>query len=404
MTAPLTKVNEVAFLSNEVVRSPLALSNVEARIFALALGCLHQKQDSLDFTIHFQDITPGGRQGGSVYAELSTAQTRLTQPLIIMAGRVGRRRRDALSMFTRLTLDEGTRQITGKFNPELREHLLNLAGYFTTVELQSLLTFKSAHTQRLFWILRSYHNQQWNEPVDFEQLREWLFGTGSEQYSVWTDFNRYVLKPALEEFLAVGWEAKVTVQKRGRRVDSLLFALTNLNAAKAAPALATSKKSLTLVEIAAFRTELATKYKDLPPLYDRLRSDFELKEYQAREVVKHIDNLEDFRAVQKVLYDVVLDLTNNKPIKSLAAYTLSKLKAVLPVYQQVSVAASATGATAPAAPRDAVQLRAQLDNAQLALTFIRDDAPAGLYSEQEQQQRKAELEAEIATLTAQLDT
>jgi plasmid replication initiation protein len=49
--------------------------------------------------------------------------------------------------------------VTGWFNPILKEYLLGLAGKFTTVELESLLTLKSAHSQRLFWILRSYHNQ-----------------------------------------------------------------------------------------------------------------------------------------------------------------------------------------------------------------------------------------------------
>jgi hypothetical protein len=86
MNGPLnglqTKLHEVAFLSNTFVRSPLALNNVEARIFALALGCLHQKQDTLAFRIHFNDITRGGNTGGKQYTELAAAQTRLTQPII----------------------------------------------------------------------------------------------------------------------------------------------------------------------------------------------------------------------------------------------------------------------------------------------------------------------------------
>jgi hypothetical protein len=66
MDAMQTRLHEVAFLSNTFVRSPLALNNVEARIFALALGCLHQKQDTLAFRIHFNDITRGGSTGGKL--------------------------------------------------------------------------------------------------------------------------------------------------------------------------------------------------------------------------------------------------------------------------------------------------------------------------------------------------
>jgi plasmid replication initiation protein len=332
----LTGVNEVVFLSNEVIRSPLALSNVEARIFALALGCLHQKQDSLEFTIHFQDITPSGRRGGSAYAELMEAQTKLTQPLMMTRGKSGRRQRDAISMFAILSLNEGSRQITGQFNPLLREHLLNLAGRFTTVELQSLLSFKSAHTQRLFWILRSYHNQTWEEPLPFETLREWLFGEDSEQYRNWTDFNRYVLKPAMAEFLEIGWQVEMRVQKQGRRVEALIFKMTSTLEPDMNSAVRPAKRTLTLTEIARYREELAAIYTELPALYDRLRLDFELKEYQAREVVSNVRDMTAYTLVTKVLYEVRIALVNPNNIKSVAAYTLSQIKSVLPVYQTLA--------------------------------------------------------------------
>jgi hypothetical protein len=36
-----------------------------------------------------------------------------------------------------------------------------------------------------------------------------------------------VLKLALDEFKAIGWEVEVSVEKQGRRTDSLLFKMTN---------------------------------------------------------------------------------------------------------------------------------------------------------------------------------
>jgi outer membrane PBP1 activator LpoA protein len=71
----------------------------------------------------------------------------------------------------------------------------------------------------------------------------------------------------------------------------------------------------------------------LPALYDWLRLDSELKEYQAREVVNNITDLTAYQLVTKVLYEVRLALADRKPLKSLAAFTLSQLKAVLSVYQ-----------------------------------------------------------------------
>ncbi|GAB3637899.1 hypothetical protein GCM10027422_34890 [Hymenobacter arcticus] len=286
---------------------------------------------------------------------LHEARARLTQPLITQDKSKGKRRSDAIPLFTIITLDEGTSLVTGQFNPILREYLLGLAGKFTTVELESLLTLKSAHSQRLFWILRSYHNQTWQEPISFEQLREWLFGENSDVYPLWNDFNRYVLKPALLEFQAIGWAVDVTVEKRGRRTDALLFKMTNTQGNAETPELGKSKKALTLSEITEFRELLAAKYKELPALYDRLRLDFELKEYQAREVVNNITDLTAYQLATKVLYEVRLALSNRKPLKSLAAYTL-KLKAVLPVYHRCW---AREGGPRPSRPRRARLPRAR---------------------------------------------
>jgi len=399
-----TRLNEVAFLSNTIIRSPLYLSNIEARLFALALGCLHQKEDSLEFAVHFNDVTASSQNGGSQYTVLHEARARLTQPLITQGKSNGKRRSDAIPLFTIITLDEGTSLVTGQFNPILKEYLLGLAGKFTTVELELLLTLKSAHSQRLFWILRSYHNQTWQEPISFEQLREWLFGENSDVYPLWTDFNRYVLKPALNEFKAIGWEVDVTVEKRGRRTDALLFKMTNTQTSSEMPELSRSKKALTLAEITEFRETLAAKYKELPALYDRLRLDFELKEYQAREVVNNITDLTSYQLVTKVLYDVRLALAARKPIKSLPAYTLSQVKAVLPVYQPLGEPAPLAPALPPGKARANAPTGPQqrLADAQLRLKFVQQDAPTTLFSEQEKAQRTAEIEAEIAALTRQL--
>jgi hypothetical protein len=398
-TLQTTRLNEVAFLSNTIIRSPLYLSNIEARLFALALGCLHQKEDSLEFSVHFNDVTATSQNGGSQYTVLHEARARLTQPLITQGKSNGKRRSDAIPLFTIITLDEGTSLVTGQFNPILKEYLLGLAGKFTTVELELLLTLKSAHSQRLFWILRSYHNQTWQEPISFEQLREWLFGENSDVYPLWNDFNRYVLKPALNEFKAIGWEVDVTVEKRGRRTDALLFKMTNTQGGLETPDLGRSKKALTLAEITEFRETLAAKYKELPGLYDRLRLDFELKEYQAREVVNNITDMTAYLLITKVLYEVRLALSDRKPIKSLPAYTISQIKAVFPIYQALGDTTVSKPESAAKGKNAASLRQKQLEEARLRLQFVQQDAPTTLFSEQEKAARISEIEAEIASLS-----
>jgi hypothetical protein len=140
-----------------------------------------------------------------------------------------------------------------------------------------------------------------------------------------------VLKPVLDEFKAIGWEVEVSVEKQGRRTDSLLFKMTNTQLEEEKYEAGKSNKTLTLNEIAEFRKTLAATYKELQALHDRLRLDLELKEYQAREVVNNVKDLTAFHLVTKVLYDMRIALSNRLNIKLVAAYTLSQIKAVLPV-------------------------------------------------------------------------
>jgi hypothetical protein len=230
-----------------------------------------------------------------------------------------------------------------------------------------------------------------------------LFGENSDIYPLWNDFNRYVLKPALLEFQTIGWAVDVTVEKRGRRTDTLLFKMTNTQGSAETPELSKSKKALTLGEITEFRELLAAKYKELPALYDRLRLDFELKEYQAREVVNTISDLTAYQLVTKVLYEVRLALSDRKPLKSLAAYTLSQLKAVLPVYQSLGEVVGNPAEPASQGKATKSPQQQQLEEARLRLQFVQQEAPATLFSEQDKAARTVELEAEIAALTKQLE-
>lgn len=404
----LTKnLNDVAYLSNAIVRSPLNFSGTEARVFALALGCLHQKRDSLDFQIHFDDILPSG--GGRSYTLLDEALQRLSQPLLTYAKKNKTRSNTRIPLFSIIRLDEGTKLIVGQFNNVLREFLLVLSGQFTTVELESLLKLKSAHSHRLFWILKSYVHQDKPEAIPFETLREWLFGENSETYAVWSDFNRYVLKPAFVEFERIGWVANVEVKRRGHGVSALLFTMSN-NTPVTSEELATSKKALTRVQIGEFRAQLHARYDKLPALYDRLCKDYEFKEYQAREVVLHLNDHASFERILRVLAEVDRDLESGVTIKSVVAYALGKIKAVLPVYQllpaggmldegQLKVIQPKVSLTQKRAMQ---KMESELDDLNTSLRFVRDEAPEALYSPEERAVKVQEITDQMGRIREKL--
>lgn len=78
---PLSSNTEHAVLPSDLfVRCPLALNQVEARLFTLGLGCLNQDSERLTFQLTFEDVL-GDDNANSHYAKLEKAQQRLTQPL-----------------------------------------------------------------------------------------------------------------------------------------------------------------------------------------------------------------------------------------------------------------------------------------------------------------------------------
>ena len=130
---------EVDYLSNLLVRSSLAYSPVEARLFVRALGSLFQPPQPLTFQLAFEDIIPGNNQDGKQYAQLSVAAQRLMQAVKDKTSQPDGDSCQYLLLLSTISLDPGTERIRGKFNPDLKAQLLNLESRFTSAELEALL-------------------------------------------------------------------------------------------------------------------------------------------------------------------------------------------------------------------------------------------------------------------------
>lgn len=138
MKAITLNAEHLALPSDLLVRRPLALEQVEAHLFVLALGCLNQDSQRLTFEIAFKDILPEGSVDNQ-YARLEKAQQRLTQPLKYENLRLGKRSSHYIPLFTDMSIDQDTGLVTGVFNYYLRQHLLDLADKYTTAELEARL-------------------------------------------------------------------------------------------------------------------------------------------------------------------------------------------------------------------------------------------------------------------------
>lgn len=213
-----------AYQANALVRAPLRLTHTEARIFALALGCIHQGQTELPgISIPLERVMTQ-KKGGSVYETIRDACKGLMSKVVSIEARgKGKNRYTAYSIISYLDLNEGTGLLTGNFAPEIKPFLLQLAEHYTHVEIETLLTLRSAHAHRLYWLLKSWDDVgTWEVP--FDALRKLILGDDNEiTYTLFYDFKRYVLEPALREMHSLSWLVTYEVLKEGKKVQSLRF-------------------------------------------------------------------------------------------------------------------------------------------------------------------------------------
>jgi plasmid replication initiation protein len=327
MTFATKNLNELAYQHNDLVRAPLKLTHVEARIFALGLACLHQHSDSLEVSIAIVDVVKSS--GGAAYDLVKAGCLGLTsKPVRVESEKAGLRTLVLKPLFKLLKLDEGTGHLTGKFNDELRDYLLQLNGQYTRVEIETLLTLKSAHAHRLYWILKSWEKPSGAHTFEFDMLRKMFLGEESDAYSLWTDFKRYVLEPAKKELHELSWLVEYQEHKTGKKVSSVSFTIPLQQQAQSDTA--NIKTKLTFAQAEEYRKHLTAKYPPLLEQYNRMQLQFNLSEYQARKVANHIKDEEMFKKLTVTLRQVQLSVINNQPMETLVKFTVNKLKEAFP--------------------------------------------------------------------------
>lgn len=135
----INDINEHQMLPSDLLlHCPLALEQVEARLFTLALGCLTKHSQQLTFQFAFGDVLPD-MNADDQFARLDKAQKRLMQPLKYEGLRLGNRFSHRIPLFTEMSLDQDTGLVAGVFNDYLRQFLSDLAAEYAPTQLESLL-------------------------------------------------------------------------------------------------------------------------------------------------------------------------------------------------------------------------------------------------------------------------
>lgn len=119
--------------------------------------------------------------------------------------------------------------VTVKFHPKITPFLFELQNRYTQYQLSEVLVFKGKYSIRLYELIRSFLTQDElmegkEKEISFtvSELKKLL---DAENYELWNDFNRFVLKKAVAEINQCSDVIKVSYDtyKTGKQVSKVVF-------------------------------------------------------------------------------------------------------------------------------------------------------------------------------------
>lgn len=338
-TPPDKPLNTVAFQHNYLIRTPLKMGLIEARIFVEALRHIRQgdngSKELPPLRIHMSEVV-GKDDSAAAYSAVRQACKALVRRILNLLPITGDSKDlHEVPLMSEISLASGTGYITGAFNHKISPYLIQLAkvGNFTSADIATLLTMKHPSSQRLYWILRSWAGMGTGKTATHEEsLAELklLLLEDSSLYPVYADFKKRVIEPIMADFHApevgfmVDWEPLYT----GKKVTGLRFFIPR-DQAREQPALEAAVKDA--VDEEAFDAWIDGQSRQLKTAYAALWSTEGTGNYLskkvAQKVIRHVAGnpmLEDllFRTRHAIA-------TTKVDIIDMAAYTTSKLNKAL---------------------------------------------------------------------------
>lgn len=204
-------------------------------------------------------------------------------------------------IFSSIEHPAGQSYFTIMIDPRIRPLLFDLKNRFTTYGLKQALSLSGKYSKRLYEMLSQYKDLG-SMKIDIRELKRrlYLFDPRSkkEEYPNFSDFDRRVIKPALEQINRLtDLKVDYATMKTGRKVTDLRF---------------------TIDVVQRLRIDIP-----LPELRQRLTEKFGLRADQADTVMQRYTPAE----INRTLYRIQLK-NNDQPIKNIGAYTATAFSLV----------------------------------------------------------------------------
>lgn len=226
--------NELTILkANSFVEASYQMTLDEMRVLSLTLGVFDPTNPKRgfdltvsDFCKNFPDVNPD-----IAYAQVQKAIVKIAKRDMVL--------RDDEKMFVAVPFvtkrvyfkQEGRFYI--EFHEDLMPYIANLKNRYTKYELVNIGAFTSTYTIRLYELCSQYRVYRERE-IKLDDLKNWL--QVADKYSVYADFRKWVLEPALAE---INDKSDLIVEykplKLGRKIIGLHFTIKTKKSKLTAP-------------------------------------------------------------------------------------------------------------------------------------------------------------------------
>jgi|LGOV01.1.fsa_nt_gb plasmid replication initiation protein len=214
--------NNLVTKSNSLVKAQGSFTAFEQKIIIGAISMINPFDDGFkEYEMKVEDIMEiYGVSKKNVYREIDNATDKFFKVITIRDGE----NIIKIPFFTKAQWKERGSIVIFRFSPELQPYLLDLQQY-TKYELINISNMKSGYSIRIFELLKQCERMK-KCSFKLDELKE-LLGITIE-YKVFKDFDRRVLKVALDEINALT-DIHVDYEKKriGRSIGKIEFTITS---------------------------------------------------------------------------------------------------------------------------------------------------------------------------------
>lgn len=283
---------KIAVQSNALINARYDMTAFQKKILLYVIAKIHpEDKDFQNYTINVRDFVEEADYKSKMLYDKLRKDTKALISKVYEIEEPDGLLQVAILAKAKYIKDKG--QIQVAFAPDLKPYLLQLKEQFTATPLRYVMSFKSAHSIRIYEMLHQFKSTGYFI-ISVEEFKHRL--SLESKYKTYTIFKQRVIEQALKELEHTDMAFSFSEIKKGRKIDRLEFKITPLEQ----------------ISLDEFQNRLSQK----------LQADLLVSQNQAKQIVLQVTQKE----ILKTMFDIKSAQRDGKIETSLGAYTFSVFK------------------------------------------------------------------------------